>query len=420
MQKKRVLLFGFAIAVYVILIRGALLSVLFENDLLGWYGSVIEYKNSVTGVNFGTGAHTLEEYRQFLDIHLFQLALLALLIAFGRFVFQRRERITLLAINIALLSMLLFVTEGILSVDAVERRLGLGQFKVLNEEINQRASTELNSLGFRDTERSREDNDRFRIAVLGDSYIWGDGVEDPALIWSHILEQRIQEVQDDSVEVLSWGRNGWSTQRQLRFLENEAQEFEIDYLILGYVANDPWITNVSMPRRLFVWHKIAARLLPIWQNTITVAGEGIDRFVLKIPYFANWGYSGWERALYTPENLAAYREILSRIKRYADDRGIGLLFVSTPNYPPFDRAGYDAVFAVMEDVGIEYLDLYDSVLDSFGHYGVAEIRSQLWANPANSHPGPPLTNLYADRVLDYLIANRVVTAERRAESIDRL
>ena len=411
MPKKPALLLVLAIALYATLIRGVLLGFLFRHDLLGWYGSLIEYKHSLTGVNFGTGAHTLEEYRQYLDIHLFQLLLLASFVAFGLFVLRSKERRLLLGINVVLLAILLFALEAFLRTDAVERRLGLARFDALNDQINLEAGTQVNSLGFRDQERSRGADGRLRIAVLGDSYIWGDGVADPDQIWSHILERRLLEHSGDRVEVLSWGRNGWSTQRQLAFLENEGREFDIDYLILGFVANDPWIVNVSMPRRLFIWHKVAAYLLPMWKNTITIAGEGINSLLLEIPYFSNWEYSGWERALYTPDNLAAYAEILGDIKDLADERGIGLLIVSTPNYPPFDRAGYDAVFEVMEEVGIEYIDLYDSVVASFGDYDVAEIRNELWVNPANGHPGPPLTNLYADHVFDYLVTNRIVPVD---------
>ena len=62
--------------------------------------------------------------------------------------------------------------------------------KRVNERNQQYANT--NVFGFTDKERTmRKPKGVFRIAVLGDSFIWGDGLPYEK-VWSHKLEQRLE------------------------------------------------------------------------------------------------------------------------------------------------------------------------------------------------------------------------------------
>ncbi|MBN2145058.1 MAG: SGNH/GDSL hydrolase family protein, partial [Candidatus Aureabacteria bacterium] len=80
-----------------------------------------------------------------------------------------------------------------------------------------------------------------RIIILGDSFVFGDGLENDQ-IWSHKLEKKIQAKYGSQVEVLHWGRCGWGTIDQLEFVEQHFKDketiYDADLIILAFVTND--------------------------------------------------------------------------------------------------------------------------------------------------------------------------------------
>ena len=390
-----------ALVFYVVFIRWLLLGYLFDNGMLDWYGSLIDALNQVAHVNLGTGPHPLEEYRQRSDIFLFHIILILLIIASVRYISRRRGCLLLFAINLALLIAVFSVTEVILNTDTMQKKFSSYQHSELNEKVKSLSRNQRNSYGFRDIERQKKKADGvFRIAVLGDSFIYGDGLADKADIWSHILERRFNEKYGNSIEVIHWGKNGWSTHRELQFLKNQGSEFEIDFLIIGLFGNDLHISGTSMPRRYFIWHKIV-RQTPLFKNTARFLSDNINNALYSLPYFKNWGSIGWRKALYSEENLRAYERILLDLKKHLEAKGIDYLFVFTPTLDETYREGYKLLSKVFDRNSMPYLDLSPKVWETFGGYSVEQIRQELWANPGNSHPAKPLTTLYADTVFKY-------------------
>ena len=101
-----------------------------------------------------------------------------------------------------------------------------------NDSINRRNAeyAKGNSFGFTDRERTRtKPKGVFRIAVLGDSFIWGSGL-DYEQIWSHKLERKLL-AEYDSIEVMSWGLCGWSTLDEFNFYKEHGKDFDIDLLM---------------------------------------------------------------------------------------------------------------------------------------------------------------------------------------------
>ena len=70
-----------------------------------------------------------------------------------------------------------------------------------------------------------------RIAVLGDSQTWGDGVADD--------ETFVALLDGGSTEVLSFATPGWGTDQQLLALDNQAARFAPDVVVLAlFIGND--------------------------------------------------------------------------------------------------------------------------------------------------------------------------------------
>ena len=408
-----------ALVFYLVTIRWFLLGYLYEKDALGWYESFIEAFNRAAGVGFGTGPHPLEEYRQRTDIFLFQVVLMVVVIKSIRYVFQTKGRLLLLTINVVFLVAVFSLTELILNTDEMQKEFGSHQHWELDRKISSLSKSQQNSFGFRDIERQKKKVEGvFRIAVLGDSFVYGAGLADPNDIWSHVLEKKIRTEYGDSVEVLSWGRNGWSTYDEFRFLKGWGSAFDIDYLVIGVIHNDPHIPGISMPRRNFVWHKLAQQL-PFFKNTIRFLSNYLNEALYHLPYFSDWGNIGWRNALYSEENLRAYENMLGEFKNHLESHEINYVFVSTPTLGDSAfRKYYELLLNVFDRKDIRYLDLYPKVVETFGHYNGKQIRQKLWANPVNGHPGQRLTMLYAESVFEYFQTNRLIPQEVSSQSIN--
>ena len=97
------------------------------------------------------------------------------------------------------------------------------------------ARVRTNSEGQRDRERSRAKPAGVRrIAVLGDSFTFGYGVEGDA-VWTAVLEGLLPA----GWEVLNFGVGGYSTRDEAAVLEHKALAFDPDLVLVAYTLNDP-------------------------------------------------------------------------------------------------------------------------------------------------------------------------------------
>lgn len=107
------------------------------------------------------------------------------------------------------------------------------------------AYVKINSLGFRDYEYSLEKpNNTFRIAVLGDSFTFGYGVEiDETYVKQ--LEILLNKNFDKKIEVLNFGGNGGNTLLESIYLKEKVLEFDPDLIIVGFTPNDVDVEYIS-------------------------------------------------------------------------------------------------------------------------------------------------------------------------------
>ncbi len=89
-----------------------------------------------------------------------------------------------------------------------------------------------NSLGYRDHEPRQPAPGLTRIAVLGDSFAMGHGIDDLNDTFAQLLEQRL----GDCCDINLIAESGWDTDLQLPFLEQ--YPYLPDILILSYYLND--------------------------------------------------------------------------------------------------------------------------------------------------------------------------------------
>ena len=399
-------LLGAIVAAYALL-GHPVLRVLHDRGGLVWYTHIIE---RLLERSLSLGTHPLEEYQQRSDLFFVQVVGLGLTLQAARFIARERTRVLLLAINLALLLLVFAGLEIYLGQEAAQQRFGSVQYEGRNARLNAEHRKHENRFGFTDRERTlRKAPGVFRIVVLGDSYVWGDGVELED-IWSHVLESSLTAQYGDAVEVVSWGGKGWSTEQQLEFLESEGRDFDMDMVIIGFVTNDPDVRGFTPALRgLPAWDKVVRRLCPLFKNSVRFLCLRVNHLLYSLPYFRHWGYRNWEDGLYTAENLRPYEWILQRLQVALTRRGAAFFFVTLPSaYDPSLTTKYERVFALLRRNGIPYLDLLPEVQRQFGDYSPERVRRELWASPVNGHPGPRLSHLYAEQVLNCLREQRLL------------
>lgn len=97
-----------------------------------------------------------------------------------------------------------------------------------------------NSRGFRDEERdTMKPPEKFRIAVVGDSFIWGHNLDQSELMTCHL--ERELRARGYNVEVLNFGIGGYGTDQEYLLVEREVLRYRPDIVALSFFySNDFW------------------------------------------------------------------------------------------------------------------------------------------------------------------------------------
>lgn len=291
----------------------------------------------------------------------------------------------------------------------------------INSTIN--IENEENSLNnpyfFNDHIREKEKPEGvFRIVLLGDSFVWGDGLP-YGQAWGHQLERKARRLNPD-IEVFNWGLRGWSTYNQFRFIQYGI-EYDIDLLIIPFVYNDT--DDGTIWRKELEWHEgekwynnfIISPLSKVFPNASGFLISHINAFLCDFIY-TEYGYKAWHDKLYCEDSLVKYQELLFELSAFLKEHEVPLLFVLTPNtHEEFNKRYFDKIIPLLDNASIEYMNLYPVIAREFADYKPRE----LWANPANAHPGKIVMKFYAREVLAYLRRNDLIPYTQRLRPLLR-
>ena len=273
------------------------------------------------------------------------------------------------------------------------------KFQKIDDEINKKNWELAKHNPYRFTDKVRDVKKKtgvLRIAVIGDSFIWGYGLPYEQ-VWSHKLEKKITQ-KYKNIEVMSWGQSAWATMDELSFLEKYGIQYDINMLIVGFVDNDPFMGDIELKH--YNWQKnILIKVLKIiFPDSVSFIISYTNNLLTKF-FYEDYQYQNWLKALYSDDNLQKYQELLQDFSRFCNSKNIKLLFVLAPqSHNNIIGEEFNKIIPLLEQADIKYLNLFPVVKKDLGHINVRK----LWANPANGHPGPLLTELFADEVLNYL------------------
>lgn len=261
----------------------------------------------------------------------------------------------------------------------------------------------ISSLGMRDHEYSpRKPAGVTRIAVLGDSYTFGNGVA-LSRTFPKVLEQRLGgRAGAARYEVMNFGVKGYDTAQELATLREVALPLDPDLVLVAYFLNDVGDPERFVPgegppdeardvaaegarphpariparirlRGFLVGH---SRLAAFLVQKIAI----VVRSVVPIPYQGVVDYN--RPFVENDEKWRASKAALCEIKSIADSLEAPMMVVVIPEMGNFNekypfRAAHDTLGAFCREIGVPTCDLLD------GFMGIEAKR--LWASYDDPH-----------------------------------
>ena len=258
-----------------------------------------------------------------------------------------------------------------------------------------RPQVSINSLGFREREIGPKDPARYRIAIIGDSYTWGQGLEERER-FSNLLEEFL----GSGYEVLNFGMPGDTMPEHLDELD-QVLKLRPDFVLLQMYINNFETPNMRRPRAYpLLPTDLDRRLLESWTVYLLLSDRWthVQEEVGLVDSYENY----MARHLRDPDSPDA-RESFGKLRRFFDRaRAAGVpsgavLFPAADAMGPFGTNypfGYlhDHVTAVCADERVPCLDL----LRTFSTF--PDPRST-WLSPFDAHPNAPTNRRAAFEIL---------------------
>lgn len=238
-----------------------------------------------------------------------------------------------------------------------------------------------NSMGYRDREWSADEwAGKTTVAMVGDSFTAGWGIENPSDRASDVLAARL----GDDYAVFNLGLPGTSTPEQLAALQ--AFPAQPDVVILQYFLNDIQYALLSLGLNA-----------PI-EDIPPLARESYLANYLYARTTAGFGGSYWQQMYAHYDNFAiwdVHRAELEAFAEYVESIEARLIVVIYPNLqdPVGSIAYVDRVAQVFEAHGVEVLKLFDVV--------AAMPSGSAFVSPRDAHPSVALHRMVGEMLAGF-------------------
>ena len=255
----------------------------------------------------------------------------------------------------------------------------------------------MNSLGYRDEEWT---NNRVKgkksIAVVGDSFVAGGGIEQVKNRFSNQLSQFL----GDEYVVFNIARNGWGTQQELEGLQT--YPYKPDVVIFSYYLNDiepiAQKFNIPRPENLLIYP-------PTWLKPL-VSNSYLFNFIywrlFRWQAFADPNqrteiqtYQAYLRDLYLNQQIwDAHVEELKAIYTYTQNKNQTLIVVVFPDMLKVAETG------VLTAKVIDLFNTLNIPVIDVGALIKANPSTPLIVNSVDSHPSVEVNTLVAEALID--------------------
>ena len=229
----------------------------------------------------------------------------------------------------------------------------------------------------------------FRIAVIGDSVVYGFGVSDPQDRFTEVLEQRLRDESGLDVEVINVGISGNDAVGCLEMLRGIAVPYACDLVIVVHNLNDLQYSAGAGPNSVREAHGVLR-----WLLEHSYAASYFIRY-RQVQWQFKMSYPEWlAEQFFTPRHWERHVGVLATFAAVARRANIPVVFVQHPflavvdDYPDCLCRVHARLDALARRLGFRSLDFL-SVFD--GQDGYA-----LMINGRDRHPNERAHRLMAD------------------------
>jgi hypothetical protein len=270
----------------------------------------------------------------------------------------------------------------------------LGARQMYRDALRPHPPVRRNKLGYRDRQVGAKRAGRYRIIVIGDSFTFGDGIEERDR-FSNLIQQSL----GPKYEVFNFGTRGHNLPQHLRTLDR-ALTFQPDYLLLQLYENDFETRHMTRPAAHTLNEGTERWLLHefVLYRLVSTASVRLQESLGLSEEYSHY----MARHLQDPNSPDA-REAFGMLEALVDRSQAAHVAVGTVLFPalwvlgrgrsyPFDYL-HAHVGAICREKAITCVDLYDE----FAH---DEHPERLWVNPFDSHPNAEANHRAARVMLD--------------------
>lgn len=291
-----------------------------------------------------------------------------------------------------------------LLVGELAARVALGDVTTTSDNASYFArrwlrDVDVNSHGFREREfEPRAPAGVFRIAVVGDSFTWGQGIAERERFSNRVELLLDERMPGTDWEVLNFGTAGHESEQHADTVRRVASEFDPDFVLVQWYANDmegadksgrpkllPLVPSAWLTHRL---HRNSALFFLVgvqWAKAQRALGLSGDYFEYLVERFEDPTSGESRRA------DAALRDIL--VAGASNDVPVG--FVTFPHMNGRRDLDFLAarVHVVCEETDAPCLDLTPL-------FASWDDPRELWVNRFDVHPGAEANRVAAEAIVD--------------------
>jgi hypothetical protein len=252
-----------------------------------------------------------------------------------------------------------------------------------------------NSLGFREREIPPKQGDRYRIAVVGDSFTWGQGVEA-----EERFSNRMESFLGPAYEVFNFGRPGNNLPEHLDVLR-QALPIAPNFVLLQLYINDFETAVMKRPqprpllpretdrsfRRRFVTYDLLSKQWALLQETVGLCES----------------YPGYMARNLLDPNAPNAIETMASLHRIVDEAaaaGVPMGIVIFPAYDRMSTRGAHYPFGYLhERIKMFCTDTKTPCLDLLPVLSQVPDPRTLWVSPFDAHPSAATHRLAATEIV---------------------
>ena len=265
---------------------------------------------------------------------------------------------------------------------------------------------------------SPEANGKKRILVMGDSFVWGDGLANMNDIWWQQLQNELKTRGYNDVEVIAAGKCGASTRMELDWAKKIFPIYKPDMVIFGYVTNDPDEGSDEAGEGIVKQMKKGpddsefAEAFGLFEDVFPnlayqLKGLRARKLMDEASGPTAYSYSDWELKILEGENFKAYTNTVQNLADFAKSAAVPCFMFTLPMPQESARARFAPVEKLYKEHGVPFVNNLDAMLDWYkknrdlSSTGMLKMR----VSPVNGHPALASTHFYAVQAADYIEKN---------------